>query len=178
AMIAMALACSPALLVADEPTTALDVTTQLQILDLLARLKDEYRMAVILITHDLGVVAEIADRVLVMYAGQCVEYGRTRDVFHNPRHPYTAGLLAAMPSPDRPRVARLSSIRGAPPGLTAERPPGCAFAPRCDYAFDRCGEMPDLDARQVPPDHLGRCWLPGEENPWGLDPARNAGTPA
>ncbi|MEP2925322.1 MAG: ABC transporter ATP-binding protein [Bauldia litoralis] len=178
-MIAMALACEPALLIADEPTTALDVTTQLQILDLLARLKDDYRMAVILITHDLGVVAEIADRVMVMYAGQCVEHGTTRDVFHAPKHPYTAGLLAAMPSADRPKVARLSAIKGSPPRLTAGLPSGCAFAPRCDHVFAPCSEMPPLAAHAAAPDHRDRCWLPAGDRPWGLDPARGTtGSPA
>ncbi|MGB3537046.1 MAG: ABC transporter ATP-binding protein [Mesorhizobium sp.] len=160
AMIALALAASPALLIADEPTTALDVTTQKQILALLARLKDEYGMGLVLITHDLGIVAEIADRVMVMYAGQCVEIGTVRSVFHAPRHPYTAGLLASIPAANRTRTARLSSIRGTPPLLAQGRPTGCAFLPRCDFAFERCREMPPLLTRGQEGSHLDRCWLP------------------
>jgi oligopeptide/dipeptide ABC transporter ATP-binding protein len=159
AMIALALACHPSLLIADEPTTALDVTTQLQILQLIGDLRDRTGMAVLLITHDLGVVAEVADRVLVMYAGQCVEWGATRDVFRSPQHPYTRGLLAAIPFANRPRTARLKSIGGAPPSL-ARRPAGCSFRPRCDYAFERCTEMPGLEERSGLPGHLDRCWLP------------------
>jgi oligopeptide/dipeptide ABC transporter ATP-binding protein len=162
AMIAMALACSPSLLIADEPTTALDVTTQKQILKLLARLKDEYGMALILITHDLGIVAEVADRVMVMYAGQCVEMGSVRSVFRAPKHPYTAGLLASIPAVNRRRGARLSSIRGTPPLLTQGRPDGCAFRPRCDHAFDRCASPPPLEESAAEAGHLDRCWLPPE----------------
>jgi peptide/nickel transport system ATP-binding protein len=160
AMIALALACGPSLLIADEPTTALDVTTQRQILDLIASLQAESGMAVILITHDLGVVAEIADRVLVMYAGQCVEAAPARDLFRDPQHPYTAGLLAAIPAASRARAARLPAIPGTPPALSAARPPGCAFRPRCVSAFERCGEAPGLAARGGTPGHLDRCWLP------------------
>jgi len=160
AMIALALACSPALLIADEPTTALDVTTQKQILTLIARLKDTYGMGLILITHDLGIVAEIADRIMVMYAGQCVEVGPVRSVFRSPRHPYTAGLLASMPAANRGRTERLPSIRGPPPLLAEGRPQGCAFQPRCDFAFDRCAAMPLLSADDAGEGHLDRCWLP------------------
>ncbi|MBL8581722.1 MAG: ABC transporter ATP-binding protein [Rhizobiaceae bacterium] len=160
AMIALALAGDPDLLIADEPTTALDVTTQKQILLLLARLRAETGMAVIFITHDLGVVAEIADRVLVMYAGQCVESGPVADVFRNPQHPYTAGLLASIPAANRGKVRRLASIKGAPPVLSEGRPVGCAFRPRCDYAFDRCADEPQLTATGSP-DHPARCWLSG-----------------
>jgi peptide/nickel transport system ATP-binding protein len=169
AMIALALACSPSLLIADEPTTALDVTTQLQILDLIRTLQEQYGMAVILITHDLGVVAEAARRVLVMYAGQCVEYGEAGAVFHAPQHPYTAGLLAAIPAAHRAKVARLPSIRGAPPSLSAARPAGCAFRPRCDLAEARCREPPTLERRAGRPGHLDRCWLERK-------PARRAAT--
>jgi peptide/nickel transport system ATP-binding protein len=158
AMIALALACSPSLLIADEPTTALDVTTQKQILSLIDRLRHEYGMAVVLITHDLGVVAGIADRVMVMYAGQCVEAGAVRDVFRAPQHPYTAGLLASIPAANRVRTPRLPSIKGAPPVLTEGRPTGCAFRPRCDHAFDACAVMPELEGG----DHLYRCWLSDE----------------
>jgi oligopeptide/dipeptide ABC transporter ATP-binding protein len=168
AMIALALACSPALLIADEPTTALDVTTQKQILALIARLKDEYGMGLILITHDLGIVAEIADRVMVMYAGQCVEVGAVRSVFRAPQHPYTAGLLASIPAANRSRTARLSSIRGAPPLLVQGRPSGCSFLPRCDFAFSRCGEAPPLAAHPREDSHLDRCWLPPEIKSAGL----------
>ena len=163
AMIAVALACGPSLLIADEPTTALDVTTQKQILTLIARLKAERGMAVILITHDLGVVAEIADRVMVMYAGQCVETGRVHSVFGRPRHPYTAKLLASIPAANRVRSARLPSIEGTPPVLTEGRPAGCPFGPRCDFAFERCVDLPPLMADPVDGDHFDRCWLPMAE---------------
>jgi oligopeptide/dipeptide ABC transporter ATP-binding protein len=163
AMIALALACGPSLLIADEPTTALDVTTQMQILDLIASLQAESGMAVILITHDLGVVAEIADRVLVMYAGQCVEAGPARALFRDPQHPYTAGLLAAIPAANRAKVARLPAIKGAPPPLAGARPPGCAFRPRCAAAFEQCREMPELAVRCGEAGHLDRCWLPPAE---------------
>jgi oligopeptide/dipeptide ABC transporter ATP-binding protein len=159
AMIALALACGPSLLIADEPTTALDVTTQKQILTLIDGLRRTYGMAVVLITHDLGVVAEIADRVMVMYAGQCVEAGAVRDVFRAPQHPYTAGLLASIPAANRVRTARLPSIGGAPPVLAEGRPDGCAFRPRCRHAFDSCGAMPALGGD----DHLFRCWLADAE---------------
>ncbi|MGN6102818.1 MAG: ABC transporter ATP-binding protein [Devosia sp.] len=162
AMIAVALACSPALLIADEPTTALDVTTQKQILDLILGLRASYGMGVILITPDLGVVAEIADRVMVMYAGECVETGPVRDVFHRPRHPYTARLLASIPSPTRPRSDELPSIDGAPPILAQGRPEGCTFRPRCSHAFARCTEPPPLAATGDDADHPDRCWLPPE----------------
>lgn len=156
AMIALALACSPSLLIADEPTTALDVTMQNQILSLIDRLRDQYGMAVVLITHDLGVVAGIADRVMVMYAGECVESGPVRDVFHSPQHPYTAGLLASIPAANRSRTPRLPSIKGAPPMLTEGRPQGCAFRPRCEHALAVCVEHPGLAGN----DHRYRCWLP------------------
>ena len=162
AMIALALACSPSLLIADEPTTALDVTTQLQILDLIRTLQEQSGMAVILITHDLGVVAEACHRVLVMYAGQCVEWGDASAVFHAPQHPYTVGLLAAIPAAHRARMARLPSIRGTPPMLSGERPAGCAFRPRCDLARSQCLEMPGLEQRAGRPGHLDRCWLPSK----------------
>jgi peptide/nickel transport system ATP-binding protein len=161
AMIAMALACNPSLLIADEPTTALDVTIQAQILRLIKRLKDVHGSAVILITHDLGVIAEIADKVLVLYAGRAVETGSLRRVFYDPQHPYTWGLLASIPTLDRPRSKRLPSITGQPPSLI-NLPPGCAFRPRCAYAFDRCIELPPLEHRAGEPGHLDRCWLTPE----------------
>jgi oligopeptide/dipeptide ABC transporter ATP-binding protein len=158
AMIAMALANDPDILIADEPTTALDVTIQAQILELIGRLKDEFSSAVILITHDLGVVAGVADRIGVMYAGRLVEFGGRRDLFYDPQHPYTWGLLGSIPRLDRPKAERLHSIAGMPPSLI-DPPAGCRFRPRCPHAFDRCGEEPALEARVGPPGHLDRCWL-------------------
>jgi oligopeptide/dipeptide ABC transporter ATP-binding protein len=159
-MIAMALALEPAVLIADEPTTALDVTVQAQILRLLARLNRERDLAVIMITHDLGVVAELADRVLVMYAGQVVENGTLDDIFYRPQHPYTAGLLGSLTRLDEPRGRRLPQIPGQPPSLLTP-PQGCRFAPRCAHRFDRCAELPELDDRGGT-GHLDRCWLDSE----------------
>ncbi len=144
AMIAMALALSPDLLIADEPTTALDVTVQAQILDLIDRLKQELGTAVVLITHDLGVVAEHCDDIMVMYAGRSVEYGGRFDVYDRPRHPYTWGLLQSISRVDRGREERLHPIKGAPPSLI-NVPPGCPFHPRCPYVMDVCRtELPLL----------------------------------
>jgi peptide/nickel transport system ATP-binding protein len=158
AMIAMALACNPDVLIADEPTTALDVTIQAQIIELIDRLKDEFNSAVILITHDLGVVADVADEILVMYAGRVVERAKTRSLFYDPQMPYTWGLLGSIPRLDRPRQERLHSIKGTPPSLI--RPPqGCKFRPRCPHAFDKCMEEPGLENRVEEPGHLDRCWL-------------------
>ncbi|WP_197495657.1 ABC transporter ATP-binding protein [Acidihalobacter yilgarnensis] len=156
AMIAMALSCQPALLIADEPTTALDVTVQAQILELIHRLKDEFGSSVILITHDMGVVAETADRVLVMYAGRVAEYGTTRELFSEPLHPYTWGLYDSIPPLEGRRPTRLSSISGSPPALS-ERPDGCAFAPRCAYRFETCDQLPPLSGTR---EHLAACFLP------------------
>jgi peptide/nickel transport system ATP-binding protein len=161
-MIALAIACNPSLLIADEPTTALDATTQMQILSLLTALRDRTGMAVLLITHNFGVVAEIADKVLVMYAGQCVEAGEVREIFRNPQHPYTAGLLASIPAADTPRLKRLPSIRGTPPSLARDRAAGCAFRPRCDQAQAQCRQAPLLEGRIRALGHLTRCWLPNE----------------
>jgi dipeptide transport system ATP-binding protein len=147
-MIAMALACRPKLLIADEPTTALDVTIQAQILDLLLKLKRENGMGLVLITHDMGVVAETADRVIVQYAGQQVEANNTHALFADPRHPYTAALLAALP--ERATQRRLPAIPGVVPGQF-DRPLGCLFAPRCKFAFDLCRRVAP---RRAPP-HLG-----------------------
>jgi oligopeptide/dipeptide ABC transporter ATP-binding protein len=156
-MIAMALVCHPKVLIADEPTTALDVTIQAQILELLDRLQHELGMAVLLITHDLGVVAGHADRVVVMYAGRVVETAPTDALFERPTHPYTEGLLAAVPRIDAPR-ARLHAIPGQVPAATAW-PPGCRFHPRCPYAWDKCvAEEPPLLETAVP-GHTARCWL-------------------
>ena len=164
AMIAMALSCDPELLIADEPTTALDVTVQAQILDLISDLQQEYDSAVIMITHDLGVVAELADDILVMYAGRMAEYGSSEDIFARPGHPYTWGLLGSMPRLDRTRMDRLLSIRGTPPSLI-NVPAGCPFHPRCDYATRTNGrsekEVPAL--RQVGPGHLVACHLSTDE---------------
>jgi peptide/nickel transport system ATP-binding protein/oligopeptide transport system ATP-binding protein len=161
AMIAMAISNDPDLLIADEPTTALDVTIQAQILDELRQLRDETNAGVILVTHDLGVVADIADRVVVMYAGRVVEQGTLDEIFYDPQHPYTWGLLGSIARIDSDRSARLPAIPGLPPSLL--RPPqGCHFRPRCPHAFDRCGEVPELLARSAR-DHLDRCWLEGAQ---------------
>jgi peptide/nickel transport system ATP-binding protein/oligopeptide transport system ATP-binding protein len=158
AMIAMALSCNPSILIADEPTTALDVTIQAQIIELISQLKDDFNSAVIMITHDLGVVADIADEILVMYAGRVVERGQTRDVFYDPQMPYTWGLLGSIPRLDRPRPDRLYTIEGAPPSLIT-LPEGCKFRPRCPHAFEKCGQEPALENRVETPGHLDRCWL-------------------
>jgi len=164
AMIAMALSCDPELLIADEPTTALDVTVQAQILDLIRDLQQEFNSAVIIITHDLGVVAELADDILVMYAGRCVEYGTADDIFQAPQHPYAWGLLGSMPRLDRDRADRLLPIPGTPPSLI-NVPSGCAFHPRCAYAGRNGGasetEVPQL--RDVGEGHRLACHLPAEE---------------
>ena len=162
AMIAMGLALEPDLLIADEPTTALDVTIQAQILRLLRSLNQERGLAVILITHDLGVVAEIADRVLVMYGGRIVEAGTLDEIFYDPQHPYTWGLLGSIMRLDRPRSARLAQIKGQPPSLV-DPPAGCHFRPRCPHAFDRCTQTPALEARAGTSGHLDRCWLSAEQ---------------
>jgi oligopeptide/dipeptide ABC transporter ATP-binding protein len=161
-MIAIGLINDPKVLIADEPTTALDVTIQAQILSLLERLQEQLEMAVILITHDLGVVAEIADSVNVMYAGRMVETGTLDQIFYDPQHPYTWGLLGSLARPDRARAHRLSQISGQPPSLLAP-PQGCHFRPRCPHAFDRCTEVPALEVRGGVPGHLDRCWLSPEQ---------------
>jgi peptide/nickel transport system ATP-binding protein len=164
AMIAMALVCNPSLLIADEPTTALDVTVQAQILDLMRDLQREFNSALIIITHDLGVVAELADDIMVMYGGKAVEYGAAHDLFKAPEHPYTWGLLGSMPRLDRERAERLMPIRGNPPSLI-NVPSGCAFHPRCPYTAETGGrsdtEIPQLAV--TAPGHLVRCHM---------DPAR------
>jgi peptide/nickel transport system ATP-binding protein len=161
AMIAMALACNPRVLIADEPTTALDVTIQAQILDLILDLQKTLGTAVILITHDLAVVAETAQRVIVMYAGKKVEEASVENLFGEPLHPYTHGLMASIPqlevmSGGAPATGRLQEIPGMVPALT-NLPPGCAFAPRCAYADDRCREAaPDYEQKR--PGHWAACW--------------------
>jgi peptide/nickel transport system ATP-binding protein/oligopeptide transport system ATP-binding protein len=158
-MIAMALSCSPEILIADEPTTALDVTTQAQILAEIKTLREQTGVGVLLITHDLGVIAEVADRVVVMYAGRVVEQGSVEEIFYDPRHPYTWGLLGSAPRLDKPRPERLPTIPGSPPSLL-HPPLGCRFAPRCAWRFEACSSEPDLksDGPEAG-DHLGRCWL-------------------
>jgi oligopeptide/dipeptide ABC transporter ATP-binding protein len=162
-MVAMALSCSPDVLIADEPTTALDVTIQAQILERIGDLRGDVDAGVILVTHDLGVVADIADRVAVMYAGRIVEEGTLDEIFYDPQHPYTWGLLGSIARVDRPRPDRLPAIAGLPPSL-ADRPQGCHFRPRCPHEFGRCPEVPGLEAR-LPgsPGHRDRCWLELED---------------
>nr|WP_291391610.1 ABC transporter ATP-binding protein [Devosia sp.] len=160
-MIAMALLCRPKVLIADEPTTALDVTVQAQMLDLFKTLTNDFGTALVLITHDLGVVAGVADRMMVMYGGRCIEKGPTDTLFYDPRHPYTLGLLHSTPNVDK-RAARLDPIQGLPPSLE-HLPRGCAFHPRCAFRFDRCFEerpplLPVEDVREK------ACWYQGELN--------------
>ena len=159
-MIAMALSCNPDLLIADEPTTALDVTIQAQILELIGRLKADFDSAVVLITHDMGVVADVADRVMVMYAGRVVERGVKHDLFYDAQHPYTWGLLGSIPRLDRPKPERLTTIRGTPPSLLS-LPQGCSFGPRCPQRFERCSEVPPLEDR-LRNGHLDACFLDPE----------------
>ncbi|MDX6279322.1 MAG: peptide/nickel transport system ATP-binding protein [Kribbellaceae bacterium] len=172
AMIAMALSCDPDLLIADEPTTALDVTVQAQILDLIRDLQREFNSAVIIITHDLGVVAELADDIQVMYAGRAIEYGTAEDIFDRPQHPYTWGLLGSMPRIDRERTERLIPIKGTPPSLI-NVPPGCAFNPRCNYAHLNGGasetERPEL--LDIGSGHQVACHLSPEQrkHAWETD---------
>ena len=161
AMIAMALSLSPKMIIADEPTTALDATVQAQILDLLLRLQQESDTALIMITHDLGVVADIADEVMVMYAGRAAEKAAKRDIFYAPHHPYTKGLLESIPSSSA-AGGRLKPIPGSPPSLI-HLPPGCKFHPRCGYVLDRCvTEEPELVRIGTDAGHSSACWLPAE----------------
>jgi oligopeptide/dipeptide ABC transporter ATP-binding protein len=173
ALIAMAVACGPSLLIADEPTTALDVTVQAQILDLLASIRDETGMALLLISHDLAVVSNVADRVAVMYAGQIVEMGPVGTVFRGAGHPYTEGLLSCVPSIDR--VSRgLAVIPGRVPESSAW-PPGCRFHPRCPYAWERCAAAAPPPERVADDEHEARCWLldePGHRAGRGYDHIR------
>lgn len=155
AMIAMAMACSPGILIADEPTTALDVTIQAQIFTLMDDLKREHDTAILLITHDMGVVAELADEVAVMYMGNIVEAGTVDDILRRPRHPYTRALLESIPVLGRGRAQRINAIRGSTPDAY-ERPRGCQFEPRCDYASSKCGRMPEEE--NISATHRVRCW--------------------
>jgi oligopeptide/dipeptide ABC transporter ATP-binding protein len=159
-MIAIALSCRPKLVLADEPTTALDVTIQAQLLELMRGLSRQFDVALVIITHNLGVVARYADRVNVMYAGKIIESGAAADVYGNPRHPYTIGLLHSVPRLDQPRKARLDPIEGQPPDLW-NLPPGCSFRPRCKFAVEKCaGEIPPL--RAIEPGHETACWVAEE----------------
>jgi peptide/nickel transport system ATP-binding protein len=161
-MIAIALACNPALLIADEPTTALDVTIQAQILELMLEVKEARKdAAILLITHNLGVVAETCDRVAVMYGGKMQEIGTAKEIFENPQHPYTRGLLASLPSVDGDKHERLKTIPGNVPNIH-ELPVGCKFATRCEEKLDRC-DMEEPDFHQVAPDHRSRCHLVGSD---------------
>jgi peptide/nickel transport system ATP-binding protein len=160
AMIAMAVALNPRLLIADEPTTALDVTVQAQIIELMQRLQREFGMAIIMITHDLGVVAGMADEIIVMYAGKVMEEAPRRALYYHPHHPYTEGLLRSLPRVDT-QGDRLTPIRGQPPSLISP-PPGCPFSPRCDYVMDRCVQPPPLAVVQSDQSHRSACWLPPE----------------
>ena len=156
-MIAIALSCNPKLLIADEPTTALDVTIQAQIIDLMKGLQKKLGTAIILITHDLGVVADIAEKVVVMYAGQIVERGTIDDIFYNPQHPYTWSLLKSVPRLDSEEKEDLVSIHGTPPDLIAP-PKGCPFATRCSYCMAICREM-QAEVTQISESHQASCWL-------------------
>jgi peptide/nickel transport system ATP-binding protein len=154
AVIAMALSCNPSLLVADEPTTALDVTVQAQILDLVRKLQRNHKSAVVFITHDMGVIAEIADRVMVMYGGRIVERGLRDELFLKPKHPYTKALLDSIPPLEGKKPKRLRAISGSPPSLL-NRPLGCCFGPRCTFRFDACSVQPELGKSQ----HAAACFL-------------------
>ena len=155
-MIAMALSCNPRLIIADEPTTALDVTIQAQILELMKSLTTEFGVALIVITHNLGVVARYADRVNIMYAGKIIERGSALEIYSNPRHPYTVGLLKSVPRLDQPRKSKLEPIEGQPPDLV-NLPPGCAFRARCRWAIDKCAtDLPPL--MQTGDGHWSACW--------------------
>ncbi len=167
-MIAMALSCNPGVLFADEPTTALDVTMQAQILDLMANIKQERQNSIVLITHDLGVVAKMADRVAVMYAGQIIEEGDKEEIYYNPKHPYTWGLLGSMPNLIQERKGMLMSIAGSPPDLFSP-PVGCAFAPRCDYGMKICVKQPPSN-QHLTIGHKIRCWLYHEQSPRKIKP--------
>ncbi|SDZ08949.1 oligopeptide transport system ATP-binding protein [Proteiniborus ethanoligenes] len=173
AMIAIALACNPKLLIADEPTTALDVTIQAQIIELMQELQNRLNTSIILITHDLGVVAKIADRIAVMYAGVIVESGTSKDIFHNPQHPYTWGLLQSVPRLDKGQKERLVPIDGTPPDLFAP-PKGCPFADRCDYAMRICKEQ-FPNKSNLTDAHYVHCWLKHENAPKVKNPITERG---
>jgi oligopeptide/dipeptide ABC transporter ATP-binding protein len=155
-MIALALSCNPSILIADEPTTALDVTVQAQILDLMRELQEDFDSAIVMITHNLGVVSQIADHVAVMYLGKVVEYARVREIFHHSLHPYTVGLLNSVPVLGKKKKQTLVPIKGMVPSPT-EAIPGCAFAPRCPQVMEICEEPPPL--KEAQPGHQVACWL-------------------
>jgi len=160
AMVAMALSCNPRLLVADEPTTALDVTIQAQVIELMASLREKFHTSLMFITHDLGIVANIADDVAVMYLGKVVERGAVRDIFHEPLHPYTQGLMNSIPAINDSKGKRLVPIDGVVPS-PYEIPPGCVFAARCPHVMDICGKsIPEL--KTISPAHQVACWLHAE----------------
>ncbi|WP_100065335.1 ABC transporter ATP-binding protein [Miniphocaeibacter massiliensis] len=171
-MIAISLACEPKILIADEPTTALDVTIQAQILDLLQELKEEFNTAIILVTHDLGVVANVADRIQVMYAGKVVETGKTKDIFSEPKHPYTFALLKSVPRLDTDSDTELYSLGGTPPDLIRELK-GCIFAERCPYTMEICKEQ-EPELTQISPEHTASCWLLHKDAPKLDEWERNA----
>lgn len=174
--IAIALACNPKLLIADEPTTALDVTIQAQILELMKDLKNKLNTSIILITHDLGVVAEMADNIIIMYAGRVVERGTYMDIFYNPCHPYTWGLLGSIPRVDTTSKEELMSIRGTPPDLHTEIK-GCAFKDRCKYVMEICKEEYPEDIK-IDGIHIASCWLQHEYAPSVINPITNKGAKA
>jgi oligopeptide transport system ATP-binding protein len=157
-MIAMGLSCNPRLLIADEPTTALDVTIQAQIIELIRKLQEETGMAVIWITHDLGVVAGLANNVIVMYSGYMVEYAPVDDLFEDPRHPYTLGLLNSLPDVEKGAASELNAVRGTPPDLT-DLPAGCPFAPRCDFVIDKCRTENPALMPMGKANHQAACWV-------------------
>lgn len=167
-MIAMALTCSPELLIADEPTTALDVTIQAQILEIMKDLKNRLNTSIILITHDLGVVADVCDRINVMYGGTIIESGTTNDIFYNPRHPYTWGLLKSVPNPKNLVKERLKPIEGQPPDLL-NPPAGCPFAARCDYAMEICTKG-KTENFKISEEHFAACWLNHPDAPETIAP--------
>jgi peptide/nickel transport system ATP-binding protein len=169
-MIAMAVSCNPDVLIADEPTTALDVTIQAQILNLIRKLKKDYGTAVVLITHDMGVVADMADRIAVMYAGRIVEQGTRRELFYDPQHPYTWGLLGSIARLDRPRPRRLAAIPGQPPSLM-RLPSGCAFGDRCAYSFDTCATQQPQLLERLGTGHLDACHLSEQQKKAIREPA-------
>ncbi len=159
-MIALAVSCNPRLIIADEPTTALDVTIQAQVLEVMRDLANQFGTAIVIITHNLGVVARYAERVIVMYAGKIIESGSATEVYHDPKHPYTLGLLRSVPRLDEIRPEKLEAIEGLPP-LVVDLPDACAFAPRCRYVTDKCNEkMPELE--EITPGHLARCYRMAE----------------
>ncbi|MEW6034347.1 MAG: ABC transporter ATP-binding protein [Chloroflexota bacterium] len=164
-MIAMAISCRPQLIIADEPTTAVDVTIQAQLLELIRNITRDLDTSIILITHNLGIVARYANRVYVMYAGMIVEHGPSMDIYHDPRHPYTLGLLASVPRLDEPRKTRLVPIEGQPPDLIYP-PKGCPFHPRCSYVTPSCMEGFKAELMEVAPGHYSMCWIAREPKPW------------